>query len=160
MKGGTLLIANLGDWTQRVNDLAKIKPTNHYWTRGKPTLGVPCMAQLFHRVVVITTGSGIGPCLGTLTKLSGTICRVIWCGSRPEENFGDLSHQVRQIDPQALIIDFKKTGRLNLEVLAWRMYTSMKAEAVFCVSNRDVTRKLIFELESRGVPAFGPIWDS
>jgi len=160
MGGGTLIIANLGDWTRRMNDLAKInRSRSHYWTRGIPTLGVLCMAQPFRRVVIVTTGSGIGLCLGTLTKLSGTTCRVIWCASKPEQNFGDLPHQVRKIDPQALIIDIQGKRKLKLEVLAWRMYTRMKAEAVFCVNNRDVTRKLIYDLESRGV-AFGPIWDS
>jgi hypothetical protein len=31
---------------------------------------------------------------------------------------------------------------------------------VFVLSNERVTRKVVYGLESRGVPAFGPIWDS
>jgi hypothetical protein len=35
-----------------------------------------------------------------------------------------------------------------------------KAEAVLVVSNPIFTRKMVFDLESRGVPAYGPIFDS
>lgn len=29
-----------------------------------------------------------------------------------------------------------------------------------CISNRTVTRTVVDGLEQRGIPAFGPIWDS
>ncbi len=31
---------------------------------------------------------------------------------------------------------------------------------MICVSNRDVTRQVVHGMEQRGIPAFGPIWDS
>ena len=34
------------------------------------------------------------------------------------------------------------------------------AEAVFVVSNKPTTLRLVHELERLGIPAFGPIWDS
>ena len=44
--------------------------------------------------------------------------------------------------------------------LAYEMYVEMGAEAVFIISNQKLTRKFVYGMESRGVPAYGPIWDS
>jgi hypothetical protein len=44
--------------------------------------------------------------------------------------------------------------------LAHGAYVESGAEAVICISNRDVTRRVVQGLEQRGIPAFGPIWDS
>ena len=39
-------------------------------------------------------------------------------------------------------------------------YEDFGAEAVFVVSNKPTTLQLVADLERRGIPAFGPIWDS
>jgi len=44
--------------------------------------------------------------------------------------------------------------------VAWNTWRETRAEAVFVLSNELVTRKVVYGLDSRGVPAFGPIWDS
>ena len=44
--------------------------------------------------------------------------------------------------------------------LAYAAYVESGAEAVICVSNRTVTWDLVRGLERRGIPAFGPIFDS
>jgi hypothetical protein len=31
---------------------------------------------------------------------------------------------------------------------------------VVCIANREVTWQVVHGLERRGIPAFGPIWDS
>ncbi|KAL6405675.1 nonribosomal peptide synthetase [Ilyonectria robusta] len=36
----------------------------HIWTRGVPTCGVMRITTLFNRIILIATGSGIGPMLG------------------------------------------------------------------------------------------------
>jgi hypothetical protein len=64
------------------------------------------------------------------------------------------------MDPNALIIDTKVEGRPDLVQLAYKHYVEFGAEAIFCVSNRQLTRKVVYAMESRGVPAYGPIWDS
>jgi len=119
------------------------------------------MAQIFRRVIIVTTGSGIGPCLGTMMNIPATQCRVLWSAPSPRHTFGDeIYDRVIDIDPNAVIIDTAAVGRKDVVSLAYRMYTEEKAEAIFCVSNRELTKKLVYEMESRGVPAFGPIWDS
>jgi ferredoxin-NADP reductase len=126
------------------------------------------MARLFRKVVVVTTGSGIGPCLGVIqdVPLMGTKIRVIWSTPSPLETYGwDICEAVLKVDPAAVIIDTRKEkregrGRPDLTRIAWELYKREGAEAVFVISNPKVTRNVVYGLESRGVPAFGPIWDS
>jgi hypothetical protein len=44
--------------------------------------------------------------------------------------------------------------------LAYAAYLESEAEAVVCISNSKVTWQVVHGLEKRGIPAFGPIWDS
>ncbi len=58
-EGVRLVISRAGDWTgQFIDDLP-----SHVWMRSIPTAGMATVASLFHRVVWIATGSGIGPTL-------------------------------------------------------------------------------------------------
>jgi hypothetical protein len=66
----------------------------------------------------------------------------------------------RNQDPKAVVIDTHEVGRKDLVKLAYALYVEEDAEAIFCVSNKALTKHLVYEMESRGVPAFGPIWDS
>lgn len=162
--GGSLLISNAGDWTRDTID----NPRPYYWIKGIPVTGVLPMARLFKKVIVVTTGSGIGPCLGVIqdVPLMGTKIRVIWSTPSPLETYGwDICQAVRNVDSRAVIIDTRQMkkdgrGRPDLTRIAWELYKSEEAEAVFVISNPKVTRKVVYGLESRGVPAFGPIWDS
>ncbi|PMD13112.1 hypothetical protein NA56DRAFT_586155, partial [Hyaloscypha hepaticicola] len=60
----------------------------------------------------------------------------------------------------AVIFDIRRDGRPDLLRLVWKLYNLEKVEVVFIISNPKLTRKVVYGLESRGVPAFGPIWDS
>ena len=44
--------------------------------------------------------------------------------------------------------------------LAYTVYRESKAEAVCIISNKKVVDMVVFGMETRGVPAYGPIWDS
>ena len=59
-----------------------------------------------------------------------------------------------------MIWDTTKHGKPDLLNLALAAYRDFGAEAVFIVSNKPTTFGLVHELERRGIPAFGPIWDS
>jgi DNA-binding MurR/RpiR family transcriptional regulator len=48
----------------------------------------------------------------------------------------------------------------NLARLAHDAVRDFGAEAVFVVSNKPTTTRLVHALERAGIPAFGPIWDS
>jgi hypothetical protein len=80
-----------------------------------------------------------------------------------------------ETDPQAVIIDTKKDGRPDLVSIAYRVWEGSRrgdvgngrpakvsgpCEAVVIISNQKVTKKVVYGLESRGVPAYGAIFDS
>lgn len=111
-KGESLMVSNAGDWTRRaIND-----PKKYYYTRGIPTVGMLCMAQLFRKVVIVTTGSRIGPCLGTMTNIPATRCRVLWSAPEPRHIFRDgIYDKVMEVDPHAI-------GRKDLVSLAFKLY--------------------------------------
>ena len=44
--------------------------------------------------------------------------------------------------------------------LTWQLLMESQAEAVFVVSNPKVTKMVVYAMESRGVAAYGPIFDS
>lgn len=44
--------------------------------------------------------------------------------------------------------------------LTYRLVKEFNAEAVAIISNRKLTEKVVYGMTSRGIPAFGAIWDS
>ncbi|KAM6513612.1 hypothetical protein FALCPG4_015996 [Fusarium falciforme] len=155
-KGYSIIVSNAGDWTKStIQD-----GPDHIWIRGVPTCGVMRIATLFNRVVLIATGSGIGPMLGHIQNPSGGI-QLIWSTKQPEETFGeDLCRTVTERVPNAIIHDTKKQGRPDLVKMGYNVAKSFKAEAVIIIANEKITKKVVYGLETRGVPAYGAIWDS
>jgi len=152
----SLIVSDNGDWTKK----QIMEPANSYWIRGIPITGVLRMAMVFKRVVVVTTGSGIGPCLSMLVSYP-LPCRILWSTPNPLQTYGeDILQQVTKADPDAMIINTRASGRPDMVALAYHLYLESKAEAVFIISNPNLTRKVVYGMESRGIPAYGPIWDS
>ncbi|MEU4744519.1 hypothetical protein AB0G02_29240 [Actinosynnema sp. NPDC023658] len=154
--GFRLTISRAGDWTgSLIDDL----PT-HLWVKGVPTAGVGNIDKLFTRVVWVATGSGIGPCLPHLLS-RGTPSRLVWSTRTPRETYGDgLVDEIEAVQPDALVWDTVRDGKPDLVELALRAHREFGAEAVICISNKKTTWHVVEELEARGVPAFGAIWDS
>ena len=157
LAGYRLLISRAGDWTGRFID----DPPTHVWVRGVPvTAPMAKVAMLFERVVYVVTGSGIGPCLGQILA-NRVPARLVWSTRDPRRTYGDaLVDDVEATQPDALIWDTTKDGKPDLLNLALQAYEDFDAEAVFIVSNKSTTFRLVHDLERRGIPAFGPIWDS
>lgn len=121
------------------------------------------MSLMFRNVVLVTTGSGIGPCLNLLSMEASTrpAVRVLWSTPKPLATFGEeIVENVREADPNAVIWDTKVLGRPDMVALTWQLLMESKAEAVFVVSNPKVTKMVVYALESRGVACYGPIFDS
>jgi len=156
--GSSLIVSNAGDWTKKTI----MNPQTSYWIRGSPKAGVLSMTCLFKSCVVVATGSGIGPCLAfRAAPWNKTACRMLWSTPSPLKTYGQgVVDLVHEIDREAVIIDTRTAGRPNVVEIAYRLYVKSGAEAVFVISNPKLTRKVIYDMESRGVPAFGPIWDS
>lgn len=133
-----------------------------FWVKGHPKAGVLSLSCLFPRVIILTTGSGIGPALSSLLdRPPGQFVRLIWSTRTPRHTYGArMLDLVEQADKDTLIIDTSAMGRPDLLEVALRVYREVQAEAVFVLSNEKVTRMVVGGLEKRGVCAFGPIWDS
>jgi ferredoxin-NADP reductase len=130
------------------------------WVRGIPAVGVGNVRKLFTKVVLVATGSGIGPVLGHM--LDTTVpSRLVWVTKHPRRTYGDaFVDEIEAAQPDALIWDTDAQGKPDVLQLAYGAYVESGAEAVICVSNRTVTWQVVHGLEQRGIPAFGPIWDS
>lgn len=87
--------------------------------------------------------------------------RLVWSTKSPQATYKRaIIDDVYAADPNALVIDTGHNKRPNLVELAWKMYVESEAEAIFLISNPDVTKKVVYALESRGAPIFAPIFDS
>ncbi|RAH46373.1 integral membrane protein TmpA [Aspergillus brunneoviolaceus CBS 621.78] len=151
------LVSKAGDWTAAcIQD-----PPTHLWKRGVLLYGFAYAMRVFTRVVVVTTGSGIGPCLSFLGDDHRPALRVVWQTRAPLKTYGQrVLDLVSMMDPTPVVVDTNQSGRVDLVPMIRRIVQDFDAEAVCVISNPVFTRKVVYELESRGIPAFGPIFDS
>lgn len=155
-QGFSVLVSKAGDWTSRLIR----SPPKKLWVRGIPTMGVLHVAPIFKKMVLVATGSGIGPIMSLLCKRD-IPCRILWSTPDPEVTYSaGVIDTVRRADPDAIIINTTLAGRPDLVRQTYELYISSGAEAVFIISNPRVTRRVVYGLECRGVPIFAPIFDS
>ncbi|KAL4988525.1 hypothetical protein BDW68DRAFT_91013 [Aspergillus falconensis] len=156
-KSFSSLVSKAGDWTAAT---IKDQPT-HLWKRGVLIYGFAYAMRVYKRVVVVTTGSGIGPCLSFLGDENRPSLRVIWQTRAPKRTYGkEVLNLVGRMDPNPVIIDTNSSGRLDMVPVIRQVAREHGAEAICVISNPFVTKKVVYELESMGIPAYGPIFDS
>ncbi|KAH6906423.1 nonribosomal peptide synthetase 12 [Coprinopsis sp. MPI-PUGE-AT-0042] len=154
--GYSVVVSRAGDWTSK--HIAN--PPNKIWIKGVPTYGVLKLVPMFRRMVVIATGSGIGPCAPAIYRKEIPM-RVLWTAPNIRETFGDkLCDSILEANPEAVIYDTRKHGKPDMVKLVLRLVKEFDAEAVAIISNQPLTEKVVYAMQSRGIPAFGAIWDS
>ncbi|KAL2069906.1 hypothetical protein VTL71DRAFT_14585 [Oculimacula yallundae] len=152
----SVIVSNAGDWTKRQIQTGPTK----LWVRGIPACGVLRIAPLFRSVVLVASGSGIGPCLPVIYA-NKVPCRIFWSTPHPEQNFGmEIINAVRKADPNAVIHNTKTQGRPDMVAITYRLLKESGAEAVAIISNKKLTQMVVYAMEARGIPAFGAIFDS
>ncbi|KAF9017100.1 hypothetical protein BDZ89DRAFT_994098 [Hymenopellis radicata] len=152
----SLVVSQAGDWTK---ELIRNPPKEIYF-RGTPVAGVLRVNILFRRVLFVATGSGIGPIAPCLLEKRQP-ARLLWTGANILKTFGaDLVDAVKEADPDACIYDTRVHGRPDMVKLTYKMVKDFDAEAVVIISNEPLTKKVVYGMMSRGIPAFGAIWDS
>ncbi|KFY66362.1 hypothetical protein V496_02104 [Pseudogymnoascus sp. VKM F-4515 (FW-2607)] len=155
-KGFSLLVSNAGDWTK--NQIQN--GHSELWVRGVPACGVLRIAPLFKNIVLVATGSGIGPCMPVIYA-KRVPARIFWSTPHPEQNFGpEIIKAVYDADPDAVIHNTKTMGRPDMVAISYRLLRESNAEAVCVISNKKLTQMIVYAMESRGIPAFGAIFDS
>ena len=97
--GYSLVVSKAGDWTtQQITE-----PPTHLWVRGVPCYGVLRIAPLFRRIVLVATGSGIGPCTPVILEQRLPI-RLLWTSPNVQQAFGDkLVDSILEKNPDAVI---------------------------------------------------------
>ena len=104
--------------------------------RGWPIYGFGHAMKLFHRIVTVTTGSGIGPVLSFLGGDTRPIMRVVWQTKNPSKTYGPgILDLIARLDPDPVVIDTDKVGRQDMLPLVWDLVQDFRAEAVCVVSN-------------------------
>lgn len=164
LTGFSVLIAKAGDWTHSTIRA----PKTYYWLRGIPRTGVLCIAPLFRSVLVFATGSGIGPVLGVVQDLpEDCVVHIVWITTSPWLRYGrPICGAVLAVDPGAVIADnalirsINGAHRIDAFTCVYNAFVTKQPEAVLIISNKETTASLKVDLRSRGIPAFGPIWDS
>ncbi|KAJ5561982.1 hypothetical protein N7461_000743 [Penicillium sp. DV-2018c] len=153
----SIVVSKAGDWTA---DTIREPPT-HLWKRGSLMRGVGYGLRVFDRIIIVTTGSGIGPCLGFLGDPKRPLIKVIWQTRTPIATYGqDVIDLVHQMGPDPIILDTNLLGRVDMIPIVRKQVEDFRAEAVFVISNPAMTQKIVYEFESQGIPAYGPIFDS
>uniref|UniRef100_A0A0W0F3F9 Putative nonribosomal peptide synthetase 12 n=1 Tax=Moniliophthora roreri TaxID=221103 RepID=A0A0W0F3F9_MONRR len=154
--GYSLVVSRAGDWTSKQIE----NPPTKLWIRGIPTCGVLRIVPLFRRLVFVATGSGIGPCAPCILEQRVPI-RLLWTSPNVRKTFGDkLVDDLLEKSPDAVIYDTRTHGKPDMVKLTYRLVREFNAEAVCVISNQKLTRKVVYGMMSRGIPAFGAIWDS
>lgn len=99
MKGYSLVVSRAGDWTGRQIE----NPPRALWVRGIPTCGVLRIVPLFRRVVLVATGSGIGPCAPCILEQRVPM-RLLWTSPNVRKTFGDkLVDSIIAAEPGAVV---------------------------------------------------------
>ncbi|CAM3644898.1 hypothetical protein [Smaragdicoccus niigatensis] len=154
--GYRIAVSRAGRWTSKFI----AEPPSHLWVRGIPTTGVGSLSRMFTRVVWVATGSGIAPVLPHLIT-GHTPGRLIWVTRNSLRTYGpDFRDEIRASEPGLIEWDTDELGKPDLVSLSHETLKETGAEAVIVISNKRTTLRLVSELRARGVPAFGPIWDS
>jgi Cyclic nucleotide-binding domain len=155
-RGYRMTVSRAGDWTAELID----NPPGHIWVRGIPATDIVVIKKLFSKVVIVATGSGIGPALGHLLSAQAPT-QLVWATRDATKTYGAaLVDEILTAQPEAIIWNTDELGRPDMLRLAYRAYITSAAEAVICISNKTLTWNVVHGLERRGIPAFGPVWDS
>ena len=72
----------------------------------------------------------------------------------------DVLDTIHRTLPNAVIHDTEISGRPDLATMGYNAAACFRAEAVIIIANEKVTKKVVYGVESRGVAAYGAIWDS
>ncbi|XP_035844489.1 adenylate-forming reductase 03009 isoform X2 [Helianthus annuus] len=132
-----MLAGAVGDFTKSLVS----NPPSHLWVRQVHFAGLPYLVNMYNRVLVVATGSGICVFLSFLLQQGpAEVCLY------PKE--------------KVIVHDTAVMGRPNISEMSVAAARSWGAEVVIVTSNPEGSRDVVAACKSKGIPAFGPIWDS
>lgn len=153
-----MLVVAQGDWTRELI----AHPPEFVWTRGLRFAGLPYLAEMYQRGIIVATGAGIGVTLSVYLQTQGFF-HLIWIGSDIEHTYGiEVMNLLRQAvkGDRMTLVDTKKSGRPDTVQLIDNAYRKIDAQVVFVTSNPKGTELIVNGCRERGLVAFGPLFDS
>nr|XP_023919359.1 adenylate-forming reductase 03009-like [Quercus suber] len=135
-----------------VGDFSKslvMNPPSHLWVRKVHFAGLPYLVNMYDRVLLVATGSGICVFLSFLLQpcLADVRLEIIEIVSRWPKN-------------KVIVHDTAVFGRPNVSQLSVDTARNWETEVVIVTSNPEGSRDVVNACKDAGIPAFGPIWDS
>ncbi|KAL5575288.1 hypothetical protein UlMin_016987 [Ulmus minor] len=153
-----MLAGAVGDFTKSLVS----NPPSHLWVRQVHFAGLPYLVNMYNRVLLVATGSGICVFLSFLLQpCSAEVC-LVWVAKGIEQNFGkEIKEMVSGYPKEKVIVhDTAVLGRPNVSQLSVEAARTWGAEVVIVTSNPEGSRDVVNACKANGIPAFGPIWDS
>lgn len=153
-----MLIVAQGDWTRELCS----NPPEYVWTRSLKFAGLPYLAEMYERGVIVATGAGIGVTLSVYLQAKGHF-HLIWIGSDLEKTYGpELMALLKKAvkGDRMTLVDTKIHGRPDTVALIDQVYRQIDAQVVFVTSNPKGTEVITRGCRYRGIPCFGPLFDS
>ncbi|CAI0444975.1 unnamed protein product [Linum tenue] len=153
-----MLCGAVGDFTKSLVS----NPPSHLWVRGVHFAGLPYLVNLYDRVLLVATGSGICVFLSFLLQPCRADVCVVWVAKGIEQNFGQEIMEMMSRHPKDKVIvhDTALMGRPSVSQMSVEMAKKWRAEVVIVTSNPEGSRDVVDACKGAGIPAFGPIWDS
>ncbi|TKY71815.1 hypothetical protein E2542_SST00547 [Spatholobus suberectus] len=157
-KEHVMLAGAVGDFTK---SLVKNPPTL-LWVRQVYFAGLPYLVNMYGRVLLVATGSGIGVFLSFLLQPCKADVCLLWVAKGVEQNFGkEIKEMVSGYPKEKVIIhDVAVLGRPNVSQLSVAAAKNWGVEVVIVTSNPEGSRDVVNACKAAGIAAFGPIWDS
>ena len=153
-----MLAGAVGDFTKSLVS----NPPSHLWVRQVHFAGLPYLVNMYDRVLLVATGSGICVFLSfLLQRTSAEVC-VLWVAKGIEQNFGkEIKEMVSGYPKDKVIVhDTAVLGRPNVSEMSVDAAKAWGAEVVIVTSNPEGSRDVVNACKAAGIAAFGPIWDS
>ncbi|KAJ0247056.1 Transmembrane protein [Hirschfeldia incana] len=154
-----MLAGAVGDFTKSLVS----NPPTHLWVRTVHFAGLPYLVNLYDKVLLVATGSGICVFLSFLMQQSKAEVYFIWVAKGLDDNFGsEIVNRIKAYPHQDRIIVHDTTilGRPNVSEMSVKASKKFGAQVVIVTSNPEGSRDVVNACKASGVPAFGPIWDS
>ncbi|KAK6124213.1 hypothetical protein DH2020_042049 [Rehmannia glutinosa] len=153
-----MLAGAVGDFTKSLVD----NPPNTLWVRKVRFAGLPYLTNMYGRVLLVATGSGICVFLSFLLQPCKADVCLLWVTKGVEQNFGREIKEWMSGHPKEKVIvhDTAVLGRPNVSEMSVDAARRFGAEVVIVTSNPEGSRDVVNACKAAGIAAFGPIWDS
>lgn len=153
-----MLAGAVGDFTKSL----VTEPPRHLWVRQVHFAGLPYLTNMYRRVLLVATGSGICVFLSFLLQPCRAEVCVLWVTKGVEQNFGTEIKEWMTGQPKGRVIvhDTAVLGRPDVSRMSVEAARDFGAEVVIVTSNPEGSRDVVDACKAAGIAAFGPIWDS